>query len=74
MIFKVVFVHIFVERGGHVAYGEANDGCSVSASKGHAEESSVCGHADGFCSTGPAIPGEQVKQSGNTKQAIKFTF
>lgn len=66
---------MLVERGRHVAHGEANDRCSVGAGEGHAEESSVCGHADGLRSTSPAVPGKQVRRRGqNKKRCLKKTI
>lgn len=55
-------MHVFVERFRHVAHGEADDGRSVGAGKRHAEESSVCGHADGLRQTSFTVSGEQVKE------------
>jgi len=55
-------VHVFVERFRHVAHGEADDRCFVGSGKGHSEESSVCGHADGLRQTSSTVPGEQVNE------------
>lgn len=55
-------MRVFVERFRHVAHGEADDRRFVGAGKGHSEESSVCGHADGLRQTSSTVPGEQVKE------------
>lgn len=56
-----------------MADGEADDGCAAGSSQRHAEESCLCGDADGFCPTGSDFPGEQVRdQTGEQCVWVKW--